>query len=91
MKNKYKIIYSSKYKKSIKKIDKSLLPFINEIINTLANDEILDKKYKDHSLKGNFKGLRECHIKPDLLLIYEKDKDILILTAINIGSHAQLF
>ncbi len=91
MKNKYKIIYSSKYKKSIKKIDKSLLSFIDKTINALTNDEPLEAKYKNRTLKGNLKGLQECHIKPDLLLIYHKDKDILILTAINIGSHSELF
>ncbi|ECC1461956.1 type II toxin-antitoxin system YafQ family toxin, partial [Campylobacter coli] len=51
----------------------------------------LERKYKDHKLKGEFKELRECHVKPDLLLIYQKQDDKLILTCINIGSHSELF
>ncbi|WP_304418120.1 type II toxin-antitoxin system YafQ family toxin, partial [uncultured Helicobacter sp.] len=46
---------------------------------------------KDHALKGEYIGFRECHIKPDLLLIYQKDKHILILTCIDVGSHSKLF
>ncbi len=91
MKNRYTILYSTRYKKSIKKIDKKFIGEIENIIDRLANDETLEPKYKDHALKDNFKGFRECHVKPDLLLIYEKDKDILILTAINIGNHSDLF
>ncbi len=91
MKNKYVIFYSSRYKKSIKKLDKQLIKEIDKVINTLANDEPLEIKHRDHALKGKFKGLRECHIKPDLLLIYSKNKDRLILTAIDIGSHSDLF
>ena len=49
------------------------------------------KKYNDHKLKGNYKDYRECHIKPDLLLIYKKKEEVLILTCIDLGSHSELF
>ena len=62
-----------------------------EIIEKLSKGEVLEQKYNDHKLKGNYKDFRECHIKPDLLLIYKKKKDILILTYVDLGSHSELF
>ena len=44
-----------------------------------------------HVLKGEYAGFHECHIKPDWLLIYLIEKDMLILTLVNTGSHADLF
>ncbi|ASM39444.1 type II toxin-antitoxin system YafQ family toxin [Campylobacter sp. RM12327] len=88
---KYEIIHSKSYKKAIKKIDKSLLPEIEYVIDKLANDEILETKFKDHQLKGEYKDFRECHIKPNLLLVYKKDKNLLILIAFKLGSHSEIF
>ncbi|CAG9469722.1 type II toxin-antitoxin system mRNA interferase toxin, RelE/StbE family [Campylobacter upsaliensis] len=48
-------------------------------------------KYKDHTLKSNLKTFRECHIKPDLLLIYQKLEKELILHCINVGKHSEIF
>ncbi|WP_408941406.1 type II toxin-antitoxin system YafQ family toxin [Helicobacter sp. MIT 01-3238] len=61
------------------------------IITKLANDEPLEPKHKDHKLTGQYEGFRECHIKPDLLLIYKKEERVLILTCLAIGSHSELF
>ncbi len=58
------------FKKQYKKLNDSEKESIKAIVVMLVNEEILDVKYKDHKLVGNFKGLRECHVKPDLLLIY---------------------
>ncbi|TLD97368.1 type II toxin-antitoxin system YafQ family toxin [Helicobacter jaachi] len=90
---KYEIKYSNEFKKGLKKYkhDKQTLELIQSVIDKLANDEILDEKYKDHKLKGDYKDLRECHIKPDLLLIYKKDSQILVLICLAIGSHSDLF
>lgn len=57
----------------------------------LANGETLPPKYKDHELKGNYQGHRECHIEPDWLLIYKIENDILILTLTRTGTHSDLF
>ena len=46
--------------------------------------------YRDHALTGNFHGFRECHVKPDWLLIYMIEEDILTLTLVNTGSHADV-
>lgn len=60
-----------------------------EILYLLLNDKPLPQQYKDHDLIGNWKGFRECHIKPDLLLIYRKNDDLLQL--VRLGSHSDLF
>lgn len=51
----------------------------------------LEEKYCDHGLKGKYKGFRECHIQPDGLLIYLLEKDVLTLTLVDTGTHADLF
>lgn len=79
MQNKYSITFSKQFKKDFKKINKDDKIILKNIVDKLANDETLEAKYKDHALKGNYIGFRECHIKPDLLLIYRKRDDILEL------------
>ncbi|MDY3707167.1 MAG: type II toxin-antitoxin system YafQ family toxin, partial [Treponema berlinense] len=49
------------------------------------------EKYHDHELEGNWKNHRECHIKPDWLLIYQIKDDVLILELSRTGTHADLF
>ena len=46
---------------------------------------------RDHMLSGEYKGHRECHVEPDWLLIYRVDEGELILTAVRLGSHSDLF
>ena len=59
------------------------------VLKFLAQDLALPPKFKDHPLKGNLQGFRECHIKPDLILIYRKsDSDSLEL--VRLGSHSEL-
>ncbi|MGB7554340.1 MAG: type II toxin-antitoxin system YafQ family toxin [Candidatus Korobacteraceae bacterium] len=65
----------------------SLLP---EIVGLLANDRPLHEKYRDHGLGGNWKNHRECHLKPDLLLIYKRP-DRQTLRLVRMGSHSELF
>lgn len=97
---KYEVQYSKEFRKGLKKLknDKNSLNLVRNIIKKLANNEILESKYKDHKLIGKYAGFRECHIKPDLLLIYKKENNassgklpILILVCIAIGSHSDLF
>ena len=73
-------------KKQNKNLDKLFL-----VIEKLANLEKLDDKYRDHSLIGEYKGLRECHIEPDLLLIYYIENNTLTLVLARLGSHSDLF
>jgi len=86
------IRYSSQFKKDFKKLRNSPLPELKklfEIITILEKSLVLDKKYKDHELSGNWENFRECHIKPDLLLIYKISFNELQLA--RLGSHSDLF
>lgn len=87
----YKIVTTKRFDKDYAKLSPTDRNLAKQIINRLANDEVLEQKYKDHPLKGELKGFRDCHIKPDLVLIYSKNKDALLLTAFRISSHSELF
>ena len=87
----YRFKPSSKFRKQYKKLNQKDKEITKKIINKLLNNEILESKYKDHKLIGKYAGFRECHIKPDLLLIYKKENNALILVCIAIGSHSDLF
>ena len=87
----YKIVTTKRFDKEYAKLPPEDRELAKNIINRLANDEVLEQKYKDHSLKGEFKGFRDCHIKPDLVLIYSKNKNALLLTAFRINTHSELF
>lgn len=73
---KYKIKFTKRFKKDLKQAKKQGkdIEKLFDIIEKLAEDETLDERYRDHSLTGNYKGTRECHIEPDFLLIYEKNR-----------------
>jgi len=64
---------------------------IRLVIIALSIGEKLEDKYKDHDLKGNWSGYRECHILPDWLLVYKYNNDDLILLLTRTGSHSDLF
>ena len=66
---------------------------LDSTIALLGSGNPLPTHYKDHSLKGNFKGERECHVEglPDWLLIYRKNENRLILLLTGTGTHADLF
>ncbi|MEO3679845.1 type II toxin-antitoxin system YafQ family toxin [Rheinheimera sp. FR7-31] len=84
--------YSTQFKKDFKKIAKMPIPDIVEvgnIISKLQRGETLPAKNVDHSLTGNWLGFRDCHIKPDLVLIYRVANGILQLA--RIGSHSEVF
>ncbi|MGN1406525.1 MAG: type II toxin-antitoxin system YafQ family toxin [Erysipelotrichaceae bacterium] len=90
---KYEVQFTSQFKKDLKlakKQNKNLFKLF-EVIEILANGGVLDAKYKDHNLTGNYKGTRECHVEPDWLLIYEIRGDILVLILYRLGTHSELF
>ena len=57
----------------------------------IANDAPLGAEWKDHELKGNWSGFRECHIGGDFLLIYKLDEKSEIIVFVRTGTHAELF
>lgn len=60
------------------------------VLDALAADAALDARRRDHALSGDWTGYRECHIRPDLLLIYRKVGDDVLRVA-RLGSHSELF
>ena len=66
---------------------------LTNVISMIANEQKLPEKYRDHELENsrNYKNMRECHIKPDWLLIYKIYDDRLVLELIRTGSHSDLF
>lgn len=92
---KYEIILTSSFKKALKLIKKRNkdLSKLTCVINSLANGELLEEKFKDHQLvdSSRFKNCRECHIEPDWLLVYKKNEKDLILFLVETGSHSDLF
>ena len=91
----YSIVPSTRFKKSLKKYLKNPLErqFIFEIIELLKTDGFnsIPQKMKPHNLIGNYKGCLECHIMPDLLLIWEQDETEKEIYLLDIGSHSDLF
>lgn len=67
------------------------MTLLDEVILDLANRKVLDSKYRDHELSGEWRGYRELHVKPDWLLIYRIEQEILVLSLARCGTHAQLF
>ena len=88
----YIVKYTHKFKKQVKlmlKQGKDIDKLVN-IVDLLKEGKPLDAKYRSHDLIGGKKGLKECHIEPDWLLIYLIDNDMLVLTLIETGSHSDI-
>jgi len=83
--------YSSRFKKDLKKFShkKEVLEEFDSILKLLIAKEKLPTKYREHYLSGNYETFCECHVKPDILLIYQKNDNHIYLY--RIGSHSELF
>ena len=66
---------------------------LEQVLELLVNEQPLPEKYRDHPLTNSrdYKDVRECHIEPDWLLIYEYIEDVLVLVLNRVGSHSELF
>jgi mRNA interferase YafQ len=87
-----KIETQSRFKRDYKrekKTDPNLDDILLPVLNMLAADAVMPVRLSDHALGGDWKGFRDCHIKPDLVLIYAKSDGILSLA--RLGSHSELF
>lgn len=88
------IVRSKQFKRDYKKIAASGRYSIDDfltVVELLIADKPLPEKYQDHPLKGEWLGYRECHIKPDWLLVYEKNHGDKKLILARTGSHSELF
>ena len=89
----YKIEVTRQYLKDLKLARKRNLDEekLNKVIKTLICGETLPASNKDHVLKGNYVGYRECHDSPDWLLIYSRSNVLKIVKLVRTGSHSDLF
>ena len=85
------IVQSTRFKRDIKKIKKQgkSISELKTLISILARKSPLPEKYKDHCLSGDYSNYKECHIRPDWLLIYKITDNELQLA--RTGSHSELF
>lgn len=90
---KYEVVMLNSFKRDYKAVYKRGydMKLLQEVVEMLADGKPLPAKYRDHSLSGNYADCRECHIKPDWLLIYQIDGNELILYLTRTGSHSDLF
>ena len=81
------------YKREYKTYGKALDGFLANVLADLMTDEPLPPNRRDHNLAGRWTGSRECHVRPDLLLVYEKYKneEENVLFLVRLGSHSELF
>ena len=64
---------------------------LRAVLDKLCAEQPLEERHRDHALSGSYVGFRECHVRPDWLLIYAIDKGQLILTAARTGAHSDSF
>ena len=89
----YEVRFTTAYKKSYKLLKKRGydVSLLDNVVDLLRQGKQLDEKYRDHALIGDFIGFREYHIKPDWLLVYLIENDILTLTLVDTGTHSDIF
>jgi mRNA interferase YafQ len=85
--------YSNRFKKDLKlyQHDKIVLGELEKVLDILIKGEKLPAKNFNHYLTGEFKDCFECHIRPDVLLIYKIEKSEITILLLRIGSHSELF
>lgn len=88
-----KIVASNRFKKDLKIAYKRGLDLtlLNQVVDKLAKQEVLPSSLRDHALTGQWSNYRECHIKPDWLLIYRINYDEVELFLLRTESHTYLF
>ncbi|MGZ3633581.1 MAG: type II toxin-antitoxin system YafQ family toxin [Parachlamydiaceae bacterium] len=84
---------TTKFKKDLKKYKYQIkiIHDLDVIIKLLVQQLPLEQRHADHPLAGNWKGSRECHVNPDVLLIYRIEENSKILFLERFGSHSELF
>ena len=89
----YELIKTSRFKAGVKLARKRGLDIslLEDVIEKLRLDQPLEAKHHNHEVSGNFKGVWECHIQPDWLLLYLKENGVLVLTLVDTGTHSDIF
>lgn len=89
-----RIEHTSQFKRDYKREAKCQHPStldleLTRVVRALAFGDLLEPRHRDHALTGDWKDHRDCHIKPDLVLIYRKPDDE-VLQLVRLGSHSEL-
>ena len=89
----FEVVLSNRFRKDLKLAAKRGLRLdeLNAIVNQLAAGQTLPERNRDHALTGDYIDFRECHIRPDWLLVYRVDGDALELFLFRTGTHTDLF
>ena len=90
---KYGVTYTAQFRRDYKRIKKRKFNIaeLQAVVTMLAEGKTLPETYRDHALIGSYHNARECHIRPDWLLIYSISNEKLILELMRTGSHSDLF
>ena len=87
------LVMTGQFKRDLKRARKRGLPIkeLEAVIELILAGEVLPPQRRDHLLTGDYAGFRECHVRPDWLLVYLDEPEICVVTAIRTGSHSDLF
>lgn len=88
---KYRVEVTKQFKKDYKKLSELDASETDAIIRRLENGERLADNNRDHKLKGDYKGCNDCHIRADLILVYKRFEEKLLLLCMRVGNHASIF
>lgn len=90
---KYTVVQSSKFRSDLDRMIRrgADISELDAVVEILINGGNLPRRNKDHKLRGNYAGARECHINPDWLLIYSIDNEKVTLYELRTGTHSDLF
>ncbi|MDR1262611.1 MAG: type II toxin-antitoxin system YafQ family toxin [Oscillospiraceae bacterium] len=83
---------TSRFKRDYRRLEKRGYDtrLLDEVVGLLLNATPLPQKHKDHPLKGDKHGYRDCHIEDDWVLVYKVDKSVLTLILAATGTHADV-
>ena len=86
------LVPTSQFKRDYKRVRKRGpgVGELQEVLDKPCAGEPLEEHRRDHALTGRYRGFRECHVRPDWLLVYAADQDRLILVASRTGTHSDL-
>jgi mRNA interferase YafQ len=88
-----KIDWTRQFKRDYKKLQSSprYRSDLGTLLPAILDKLVADQELKDHALTGEMAGFRECHLRPDLLLVYAKAEAPPSLILMRLGSHSELF
>ena len=89
----YEVKYTARFKRDYKRMQRrgKEMSKLLDVVDMLREGQVLPPQYQDHPLHGEYEGHRDCHIEPDLILIYRIDHGQLHLICLRLGTHNDLF